>query len=529
MPSASQQTADSLSLPRSLKTRSTTYVLTELLVQTANANLFVGYNKAEPSTPLVFKRIPRLECTKVEADIHRSLPANPYVIPLLDHITTKEYIFLVLPYYKNGDLFDLVINVHSHEGIPQDVKEEWATNVFAQMVEAVHFLHRHGVYHRDLKPENFLIDDQGRLRIADFGLATTDAKNSALGFGSEFYMGPESFAEQKEFLTTHKRRGSFSSVHGTPSPAKSDVWSLGILLLNLLCGRNPWSRAVGSNSAFADYMRRPVALKEAFGLSESAWKLVSRMLHMNVLKRADIREIVRLFKGVDSWLTVDDDTLASENAQYYTETQTGPQDVYSTTVIEEEEEEHDACVDAGRRKSLSQDQLLTHYEMALDEMEHVLAKSATVGYNNTQAKVVEKKRKPKVHVQVDAYDCPSMMHDDDDGLHSATSSDDEPMTPPATTPVSMADQMEALFHTTPPPASKKAPSKSTKRPVAKVPPPTFAPTTKQKKKKKNMTESFEASSGKRTVTKKPPQPYYSPKESHAPWTRSEISSSQLVI
>lgn len=292
-------------LPRSLRSHSTIYILTELLVQTANATLFLGYNKTSPNTLLVFKRLPRDSCAKLEADIHRSLPDSPFHIPLIDLALTRDNIYLVLPYYRNGDLFDLIMTVHQNEEISVAVKEEWVMNVFSQMVEAVMWLHRQGVYHRDLKPENFLIDDEGRLRIADFGLATKDIRNSALGFGSEFYMGPESFSTKKHIL--HR-----------PVPSKSDVWSLGILLLNLLRGRNPWPRAEPSDAAFAEYLRRPSALRDAFGLTEQAWRLVSRMLCINVLKRADMREIMRLSKRITRW-TVDEDveTYYGEEDDYY--------------------------------------------------------------------------------------------------------------------------------------------------------------------------------------------------------------------
>lgn len=297
------KSSNPMSLPRSLRSSRTTYVLSELLVQTANATLFLGFNKAFPDRPLVLKRLLRDTNAQVEADIHRSLPNSPYHIPLLDYVVTKDFTYLVLPYYKNGDLFDLILTVHQSEGIPVAVKEEWVSNVFSQMVEGIMWLHRRGVYHRDLKPENFLIDDEGRLRIADFGLSTKDAKNSALGFGSEFYMGPESFYQPKS--------GTSRVPSQQPNPAKSDVWSLGILLLNLLRGRNPWPRAISNDAAYTEFLRRPHALKDAFGLTEPAWRLVSRMLCPNVLRRADLREVLRLAKNVTKW-TIDEDEVVDD-------------------------------------------------------------------------------------------------------------------------------------------------------------------------------------------------------------------------
>ncbi len=105
-----------------------------------------------------------------------------------------------------------------------------ALAVIPQVCDALDFAHRHGVVHRDIKPENILIDQTGRVKIADFGLAKlADPKNVTLtrtqqAMGTPHYMAPEQWERPNE--VDHR----------------ADVYALGVVLYELLTGELPLGR-----------------------------------------------------------------------------------------------------------------------------------------------------------------------------------------------------------------------------------------------------------------------------------------------
>lgn len=135
-----------------------------------------------------------------------------------------------------GDLFD---KIEPDRGVDEQVAHFY----FKQMINAVEFCHQRGVAHRDIKPENILLDGEGNLKLADFGLAAVYKSKGGkrrlcnTPCGSPPYMAPE-------------------IVQGPYDPAQADVWSCGAVLFVMLTGETPWDEPnARSDALFREYLQ----------------------------------------------------------------------------------------------------------------------------------------------------------------------------------------------------------------------------------------------------------------------------------
>lgn len=171
------------------------------------------------------------------------------------------------------------------------------TKVFLQLLDAVDHCHSMGVFHRDLKPENVLCAQNGeRLVLADFGLATSERQSIDFGCGSAFYMSPECQGGVRERVSSY-------------STAANDVWSLGVILVNLTCGRNPWRQATLSDPTFLAFTRDPATfLQTILPLSAQANYLLTRAFELDPARRASVAELRVLVSRTRRW-TMDENEL----------------------------------------------------------------------------------------------------------------------------------------------------------------------------------------------------------------------------
>ncbi|KAF6176914.1 hypothetical protein GIB67_030597 [Kingdonia uniflora] len=107
-------------------------------------------------------KVGMIDHIKREISVMR-LVKHPNVVQLYEVMASKTKIYFAMEYVRGGELFNKVAK--------GKLKEDVARKYFQQLVGAIDFCHSRGVYHRDLKPENLLLDENGNLKVTDFGLS----------------------------------------------------------------------------------------------------------------------------------------------------------------------------------------------------------------------------------------------------------------------------------------------------------------------------------------------------------------------
>jgi serine/threonine-protein kinase len=149
--------------------------------------------------------------------------AHPNIVAIQDQGWNEggvPAVFIVMEYIEGFTLRD-VINEQGALGVTESLR------YFAPVVSAMSAAHKNGILHRDIKPENILISKDGRVKVADFGLAKGPQLGATLTVESSVILGSVSYLSPEQV-----QRGL--------SDMRSDVYSLGIVLFEMLTGKKPF-------------------------------------------------------------------------------------------------------------------------------------------------------------------------------------------------------------------------------------------------------------------------------------------------
>ena len=148
------------------------------------------------------------------------LVRHPNIVSLVDLFENSENIFIVMDYYKGGDLSEY-LKKHNYS-----LAEHQLAKLIKQIANGIKYLHEYGIVHRDLKPDNIMLSDMSdepKVKIMDFGLSKIMGVNETTddGYGTLSFVAPEVLLRK-------------------PYNREIDIWSIGVIIYYSLTGILPF-------------------------------------------------------------------------------------------------------------------------------------------------------------------------------------------------------------------------------------------------------------------------------------------------
>jgi serine/threonine-protein kinase len=212
---------------------------------------------------------------------------HPNIVRVMDWLEENESSAFVMEYIEGRTLRDYL----EEKG---KLKDDQIQHLFGQMLDAVRYVHEQGLIHRDIKPSNFMLDGRGNIKLLDFGIAKATDANSAeytqTGTGVQMctpmYMSPE-------------------QVQATnPITPQSDIYSLGVMLWQMVSGEKPYDL-----SAISNFQLQLLIVNEPLKVVNSKWdSLIQKATQKNLSDRfancdefgRNIKILVNTFELMDT-------------------------------------------------------------------------------------------------------------------------------------------------------------------------------------------------------------------------------------
>lgn len=198
---------------------------------------------------------------------------HPNIVVFHEALDTSKQIYLVMEFVGGGSMHHFL---KKRPGRRTD--DTTAKRLFFQVCQGIRYLHDRHIVHRDVKLENLLLDEQGTVKIIDFGFSTIvpPGKKLKIFCGTPSYMAPE--------IVSRKEYTGFCA----------DVWAMGVLLYALLCGSFPF-RGQNDRDLYRKIVRGVFHVPEFVG--DGARNVLSRALTVDMARRPTVEEVM-----ADAWL-----------------------------------------------------------------------------------------------------------------------------------------------------------------------------------------------------------------------------------
>lgn len=218
---------------------------------------------------------------------------HPNIVTLYDYIEKDSEVFLVMEYVEGKCLDDYITNVSG------PLPEKRALGIFKQILTGVQYAHSLNIIHRDIKPSNFILSQDNDIKILDFGIAKILGESSknltktGTKIGTVLYMSPE-------------------QVKGRNIDFRTDIYSLGITLFQMICGKCPYNNDSPDYEVYSKivYEELPDVREYYPSVSESLVNVIKKATEKDPEKRFQtVKEFQEALKNID---TINSDKINSK-------------------------------------------------------------------------------------------------------------------------------------------------------------------------------------------------------------------------
>lgn len=192
---------------------------------------------------------------------------HPNIIKGNNHFEDDDYIYISLDYAEKGDLRNKL-----QKAPGKILSEKQVKPYIKQLVEALDYLHSQEIVHRDIKTENCQICADDTIKLIDFG-TSNDIGDRFTKVGTEIYMPPEIVKNLKQ-------------------TDKVDIWCLGILLYELLCGKTPFEAKNGETLS-TNIKEKSVEFDQKYGIVPQTKAFIKKLLSKNPEYRPTAKEMMK--------------------------------------------------------------------------------------------------------------------------------------------------------------------------------------------------------------------------------------------
>lgn len=279
-----------------------------------------------------------------EIALHLKVHQHENIATIHQVFETDITMIVIMDYFPQGDLFKNIIENNIFKNNPILMK-----NVILQLINILSYCHQNSIFHCDLKPENIMVNynrnyirkpnspivnlQECQIYLIDFGLSMSSNLISGDSCrGSSFYMAPERITNYgsspyiKSMIDLSKYHYSFQNNNYYFPTDKGDIWSLGIIIINITCSRNPWPKASitdlekdDSTNVFIDYMIRQnhFVLSQILPISQQFNHLLNKIFKLDPSERIDLSHLYQAVYHLDFFNDLSSPPPTDEEDDFY--------------------------------------------------------------------------------------------------------------------------------------------------------------------------------------------------------------------